>query len=110
MRGTPVPLPPSFLNLPIGYTGSASSLIVSGTEVVRPKGLVRSDKEGEFVFKASGRLDYELEVGLVVGKTSKRGYSVGSEEVDDYIFGLVLVNDWSCEFSSFCYRVEYWMA
>lgn len=113
MRGTAAPLPPSFLNLPIGYTGSASSLIVSGTDVVRPKGLVRTDKgkekEGEFQFKASERLDYELEVGLVVGKTNERGQSVGSAEVDEYIFGLVLVNDWSCEFSSIVYLFGIWM-
>lgn len=97
MRGTVLPLPPSFQNLPIGYTGCASSLVASGTDIVRPKGLVKAESEGGFVFKPSERLDYELEVGLVIGKANKRWESVGSAEVADYIFGLVLVNDWSGE-------------
>ena len=97
MRGTVLPLPPSFLNVPIGYTGCASSLVVSGVDIVRPKGLVRAEMDGEFVFRPSERLDYELEVGVVIGKATTRGESVGSAEVADYIFGLVLVNDWSGE-------------
>jgi fumarylacetoacetase len=102
MRGTVLPLPPSFINVPIGYTGCASSLIVSGVDVVRPKGLVKAEKEGEFVFQPSSRLDYELEVGVVIGKANTRGESLGSADVADHIFGLVLVNDWSGE--SFSYR------
>jgi fumarylacetoacetase len=98
MRGTALPLPPSFLNVPIGYTGCSSSLIVSGVDIVRPKGLVKGKQDDEFVFQPSERLDYELEVGVVIGKSTIRGESVGSAEVADYIFGLVLVNDWSGEF------------
>lgn len=97
MRGTVLPLPPSFVNLPIGYTGCASSLIVSGVDVVRPKGLIKAEKDGEVVFKASERLDYELELGVVIGKATTRGESVKSAEVADHMFGLVLVNDWSGE-------------
>jgi fumarylacetoacetase len=103
MRGTVLPPPPSFLNLPIGYAGHASSLIVSGTDIVRPKGLVKAEKDGEFVFASCTRLDYELEVGVIIGKASTRGKSVESAELVDYIFGLVLVNDWSGEL--LCYVV-----
>lgn len=97
MRGTAMPLPPSFTNVPIGYTGYSSSLIVSGTNFVRPKGLLKADKEGEFVCAPSARMDYELEVGVVIGKATARGEIVTSNNVADHIFGLVLVNDWSGE-------------
>jgi len=65
---------------------------------VRPKGQFW-DSEGKVVYGATGRLDYELEVGAVVGRGSGMGESVGVGEAEDAIFGVVLVNDWSGEFS-----------
>jgi len=69
-------------------------------EIVRPKGQFR-DQEGKVVFGPTRKLDYELEVAAFVGNDSKMGESVGIEEADEYIFGVVLVNDWSGEFYPF---------
>ncbi|KAE9381064.1 hypothetical protein N431DRAFT_391948 [Stipitochalara longipes BDJ] len=87
-------LPPGFEYFPVGYHGRTSSIVPSGTPIVRPKGQFR-DEEGNIVFGATKRLDYELEVGAVIGKPSVLGEPVSIEEADDYIFGCVLVNDWS---------------
>lgn len=86
-------LPPGFEYFPVGYTGRSSSIVVSGSPVRRPKGQFR---EGEnVVFGATRRLDYELEIGCVIGKPSAIGDPVSIEDADDHIFGLVLLNDWS---------------
>ena len=84
------PLPPSWKHLPIGYHGRTSSIIVSGEPVRRPRGQLAA---GEF--GSTRRLDLELEMGFIVGKSSELGSSVRVEDAEDYIFGLVLLNDWS---------------
>ena len=86
---------PNWRHLPVGYHGRASSVAVSGTPVRRPFGQILP-KGGETpVFQPSERLDFELEVAFVVGKDSEPGRPVRIDEADDYIFGLVLFNDWS---------------
>jgi len=85
---------PNWLHLPVGYHGRASSVVVSGTQVVRPKGQ-RKPPDGPPVFGPSVRLDFELEVGFVIGKGNALGTSIPVEEAEEHIFGLVLVNDWS---------------
>jgi hypothetical protein len=65
-----------------------------GTPVTRPKGQYKS-KDGKIVFGPTNRLDYELEVAAFIGKASELGKSVSLEGAEDYIFGLVLLNDWS---------------
>ncbi|KAK0122192.1 hypothetical protein ONS95_010449 [Cadophora gregata] len=87
-------LPPGFLHFPVGYTGRSSSIIVSGTPVMRPRGQYR-DAKGEVVYSASQQLDYELEVGCIVGKPNALGDSIAVSDADEHIFGLVLLNDWS---------------
>lgn len=89
-------LPPGFLHFPVGYTSRTSSIVVSGTPVVRPRGQFR--KDGAVVYGPSEQMDYELEVACVVGKPSKWGESVHVKDADEHIFGLVLLNDWSGEF------------
>ncbi len=89
-------LPPGFLHFPIGYAGRASSIVVSGTPVTRPKGQFRdASKGGEVRFAPTRELDYELEVACIVGRPSQMATAVPIAEADDYIFGLVLMNDWS---------------
>ncbi|MGB3152679.1 MAG: fumarylacetoacetase [Maribacter sp.] len=86
---------PNWKHIPVGYHGRASSIVVSGTSIKRPKGQVLPKDASSPVFKASGRLDFELEMGFITGKNTNLGESVSTSEADDYIFGLVLFNDWS---------------
>ncbi|MTB49547.1 fumarylacetoacetase [Lewinella sp. W8] len=88
-------LPPNWLHLPIGYHGRASSVVVSGTGIVRPKGQFKKHGDAAPRFGPSQRLDYEYELGAVIGKDSTLGQPVPLEEAEDYIFGFVILNDWS---------------
>ncbi len=89
------PLLPNYKYIPIGYHGRASSIVISGTDVKRPKGQNRSDAEKPPVFIPCKNLDYEMEVGFFVGKGNQLGESIPIERAEEHIFGLCLVNDWS---------------
>lgn len=86
---------PNWLHLPVGYHGRASSIVVSGTSLHRPKGQIRPNLEEPPLFSPTRQLDFELEVAFVVGKSSAMGSTVSTEAAEDYIFGLALFNDWS---------------
>jgi fumarylacetoacetase len=86
---------PNWKHLPVGYHGRASSIIVSGQNVHRPKGQVVLEAGSPPTFQASTRVDFELEMGFIIGKPSSLGDSVSTENADAYIFGKVLFNDWS---------------
>ncbi|WP_328471501.1 fumarylacetoacetase [Actinoplanes sp. NBC_00393] len=88
------PLTPNWKHLPIGYHGRAGTVVVSGTEVVRPCGQRRSP-DGEISFGPSQRLDIEAELGFVVGTPSALGRPVELTAFDQHVFGVCLVNDWS---------------
>jgi fumarylacetoacetase len=88
-------LPPNWRHLPIGYHGRAGTVVVSGTDVVRPCGQRRPDPAQPPVFGPSSKLDIECEVGFVVGAPSPLGSPVSIAEAAQHIFGLALVNDWS---------------
>ncbi len=94
-RPTAPPLPPNWLHLPVGYHGRAGTVMVSGTPVVRPHGQYRPAAGGAPVFGPTQRLDFEAEVGFVVGVGSPAGHPVAAAEFGKHAFGLVLVNDWS---------------
>jgi fumarylacetoacetase len=88
------PLLPNYKHLPIGYHGRASSIVVSGSEIRRPCGQIKtSDREP--VFGPAKSLDYELEIGIFVGYGNRLGESISMDEAERHIFGLCLVNDWS---------------
>jgi fumarylacetoacetase len=89
------PLLPNYKYIPIGYHGRASSIVVSGTDVKRPKGQNRADADAPPVFIPAKNLDYEMEVGFFVGKGNQLGESIPIENAEEHIFGLCLVNDWS---------------
>lgn len=89
------PLLPNYKYIPIGYHGRASSIVVSGTDVKRPKGQNRADADAPPVFIPAKNLDYEMEVGFFVGKGNNLGESIPIESAEEHIFGLCLVNDWS---------------
>ncbi len=89
------PLLPNYKWLPIGYHGRASSIVISGTPVTRPRGQIRrSDQEGPS-YGPSRRLDYEAELGFVVGPGNRLGKPIGIGEALNHVFGVVLLNDWS---------------
>ncbi|HWB64965.1 MAG TPA: fumarylacetoacetase [Chitinophagales bacterium] len=86
---------PNWLHLPVGYHGRTSSIVVSGTPIHRPKGQTKADDAEKPSFGPSQRLDFELEMAFVVGKETALGSSVSTAQAEDYIFGLMLFNDWS---------------
>jgi fumarylacetoacetase len=88
-------LPAAWDHLPIGYHGRAGTVIVSGTEVVRPVGLRRDPSSGDVVAGPSARLDLEVELGWVVGAGSDLGAPVATTAFAEHVIGAVLVNDWS---------------
>lgn len=85
---------PNWLHLPVAYHGRASSIVVSNTEIRRPKGQ-QNPQNASPVYGASKLLDFELEMAFVVGKSTQLGESVNVNTAEDYIFGLMLFNDWS---------------
>lgn len=88
-------LPPNWLHLPIGYHGRAGTVFVSGTPVPRPRGQRLPHGAAAPVFGPTQRLDFEAEVGFVVGVPSSPGTPVPVTAFRDHVFGFVLVNDWS---------------
>lgn len=92
-RGAENALPPNWLHIPIGYNGRASSVVVSGTDVRRPWGQLKSPDHDTPAFLPCRRFDIELEMGAIVGQFSDHPVTV--QEADDMIFGYVLLNDWS---------------
>ncbi|MDE1183427.1 fumarylacetoacetase [Paraburkholderia sp.] len=86
---------PNWSEMPIGYNGRASSVVVSGTPVRRPNGQLKSPDQDRPVFGACRKLDIELETGFVIGRGNALGEPVSSDQAEDHIFGMVLLNDWS---------------
>ena len=88
------PLLPNYKYVPIAYHGRASSIVVSGTPVIRPSGQQRTG-ENQPVYAPSKRLDFELEAGFYIGAGNALGTTVPIGEADQHIFGVSLLNDWS---------------
>jgi fumarylacetoacetase len=91
----PHPLMPNWKHLPVGYHGRAASVVVSGTDIVRPSGQRKGPQDPAPVFGPSTRLDIEAELGFVLGTGNAMGESIGAEDAERHIFGVVLFNDWS---------------
>lgn len=89
------PLSPNFKWLPIAYHGRASSIVVSGTDIARPQGLRLLPGQAGPEYGPSVWLDYELELGLVVGPGNSMGSTISMNDAEDHIFGVVMLNDWS---------------
>jgi len=94
-RGEDNALMPNWLHLPVGYHGRASSVVVSGTDLRRPRGQTKADDADAPSFGPSRLLDFELEAGFFIGPGSELGSSIPVERAEEHIFGMVLVNDWS---------------
>ncbi|MFF5787637.1 fumarylacetoacetase [Streptomyces sp. NPDC012693] len=88
-------LTPNWKHLPIGYHGRAGTVVVSGTDVVRPSGQRKAPSDAVPVFGPSVKLDIEAEVGFLVGTPSELGRPVALSDFSEHVFGLTLLNDWS---------------
>jgi fumarylacetoacetase len=86
---------PNWRHLPVGYHGRSSSIVISGTNIHRPKGQTRADNEDLPRFGPSRQVDFELETAFIVGKSTALGQSVSVMDAEEYIFGMVLFNDLS---------------
>jgi fumarylacetoacetase len=86
---------PNWRHLPVGYHGRASSIVVSGTPIHRPKGQFKDANMDKPAFGPSRSMDFELELAFITGKSTQLGESIATQEAEDYIFGMVLFNDWS---------------
>ena len=89
------PLLPNYKWVPIGYHGRASSIVASGTPVLRPSGQSKGPNDETPSFGPSKRLDYELEVGIVVGRGNAQGEPIAMADAESHVFGLSLFNDWT---------------
>jgi fumarylacetoacetase len=94
-RGKDNALQPNWLHMPIGYNGRASTVVVSGTKVKRPRGQLKPPNADSPSFGPCRRLDFELEMGVVVGQPSAMGEMLSEAQAEAMIFGFVLLNDWS---------------
>jgi fumarylacetoacetase len=88
-------LTPNWKHLPIGYHGRAGTVVVSGTDIVRPTGQRKAPSEGAPTFGPSIRLDIETELGFVVGGSTDIGARVSVDDAGQHLFGVTLFNDWS---------------
>src|SRR5690349_17664413 len=94
-RGKDNALQPNWLHMPIGYNGRASTVVVSGTKLKRPRGQLKPPNADVPSFAPCKRLDFELEVGVVVGQPSPMGEMLTEAQAEEMIFGFTILNDWS---------------
>lgn len=89
------PLLPNWKHIPVGYHGRSSSIVISGTDIHRPKGqLMPPDAEAP-IYAESKRMDFELEMAFIIGKATGLGDTISTSNAEDHIFGMVAFNDWS---------------
>ena len=94
-RGPDAALMPNWLHLPVGYHGRASSVVLSGTDIVRPKGQTKAPDAEKPSFGDCNRMDFELEMGVLIGSGNILSEPIAVDEAKDHVFGFTLVNDWS---------------
>lgn len=94
-RGEENALLPNWKHIPVGYHGRASSIVVSGTDIIRPKGQMKPADLDAPIFGPCKQLDFELEMAFIVNQHTEMGESISTTQAEDAIFGMVLFNDWS---------------
>ncbi|PKU70429.1 fumarylacetoacetase [Dendrobium catenatum] len=94
-RGPENPIMPNWFHLPVAYHGRASSVVISGTNITRPRGQGHPTGSSLPYFGPTKKLDFELEMAAIVGPGNQLGKNINVNEAYDHIFGLVLMNDWS---------------
>jgi fumarylacetoacetase len=95
LRGADNALMPNWVHLPVAYHGRSSSVVISGTDVVRPLGQMKPEGADAPVFGPTKSLDFELEMAAFVGSGNALGEPIGVGRAESHLFGLVLLNDWS---------------
>lgn len=95
LRGADKALQPNYKHMPVAYHGRASSIVVSGTPIRRPRGQIAPSGSTTPSFSPCKRLDIELEIAALLGKPSEMGTPVSVADASEYVFGYVLMNDWS---------------
>jgi fumarylacetoacetase len=95
--GTPEARRNPFYHMPTGYYGNSRGIVVSGTPIPRFQGLIAGQFQREVAATSgpSEQFDFELELGIYISKPSERGKAISIANVDDHVFGFVLLNDWS---------------
>jgi fumarylacetoacetase len=86
---------PNWKHIPVGYHGRSSSIVISGVDLHRPKGQRMAPGADAPTFGPSVRMDFELEMAFITGEGKPLGHRIKAEEADEYIFGMVVFNDWS---------------
>jgi fumarylacetoacetase len=86
---------PNWLWIPVGYHGRSSSVILSGEPIIRPKGQIKPNPEEPPIYAPCRNLDFELETGFITFDGKPLGQSISTTEAEEFIFGMVLFNDWS---------------
>lgn len=86
---------PNWKHIPVGYHGRASSIVISGTDIYRPKGQMKPADMDKPIFGPCKQLDFELEMAFIINKNTEMGENIPVNEAEDAIFGLVVFNDWS---------------
>lgn len=94
-RGKENALMPNWVHLPVAYHGRSSSIVISGTDIIRPNGQSKPADTDKPVFGPSKSMDFELEMGFFIGQGNKQGKPISITNAYNHIFGMVLVNDWS---------------
>src|SRR5262249_25940879 len=89
------PLLPNYKWLPVAYHGRASTIVVSGTGIRRPRGQIAASPGGPPVYAPTARLDYELEIGAFLGPGNQMGEAIPAALAGDHLAGVCLLNDWS---------------
>jgi fumarylacetoacetase len=89
------PLLPNWKHMPVAYHGRASSIVISGTPIIRPGGQIKNSESDFPIYCPSHKMDFELELAFITGSDSKLGQPIHTKDVEDYIIGFVLFNDWS---------------
>jgi fumarylacetoacetase len=95
MRGVDNALNPNWKQLPIAYNGRHSSIVLSGEKLHRPRGQIKPSDDAPPLFAPTRSLDFELELGFIVGVPSPHGATITPDRTDQHVFGVVLFNDWS---------------
>jgi len=86
---------PNWKHIPVGYHGRSSSIVVSGTDIHRPKGQVKPNEDTTPIFTASRLMDFELEMAFVTGRKTELGKAISVDKAEEYIFGMMIFNDLS---------------
>lgn len=89
------PLLPNYRHLPVGYNGRSSSVVASGTKIIRPKGQTKGADDEMPTYGPTKEMDFELEMGFYIAEGNEMGKRINCKAAEEHVLGMVIVNDWS---------------